>query len=195
MTLNGNKSDLTEPLSEEPKDENQNRPRNIPHIPGMWIINPANGHAYKWIECKDRIDAQVLAAKENSHLVTITSKEEQIWLEGVFGDGSYWIGLTDTITEGEWQWDTGEPVTYTNWVDYEDDYLQLVNLTPPLFRFFGIKDRRHNERRHNQEERKDYVIMSSGNWGMDIGKWWTADMTGARRVVGPSMAILEKEVN
>lgn len=195
LALNGNSIDLSEPLAEESKVENKNRPRNLPHIPGMWLINPDNGHEYKWIECKDRIDAQVLAAKENAHLVTITSKEEQVWLESVFGDGPYWIGLTYVFKEGEWQkgvwqWDTGELITYTNWSEEDVDRLQLSNSTPAFLQQFGKKNVRHE-----YEPGQDYAIMSSGRWGSDIGKWRTAHETGARRGVGrTSMAILEKEV-
>lgn len=81
----------------------------------FWIVNPANGHAYARITCSDWYDAQQKAIKEGAHLVSINNEEEQFWLETLFM-GSYWIGLNDVEKEGEWRWDSGEPVTYTNWV-------------------------------------------------------------------------------
>ena len=155
----------------------------------MWIINPANEHVYKWIECKNRNDAQVQAAEQGAHLVTITSEEEQIWLEAVFGTGPYWIGISDAAIEGKWVWETGEPVTYTNWKKYEDDQLHLISEPSDFLKPFGLKDK---DQRRN-EEMEDYAIMSDRNWEEEIGKWQTADSTGARRSRKPWMAILEKE--
>ncbi len=189
LTLNGNSTDLSEPTPEEIKQKEEYRPRNVPEVSGMWIINPANGHAYKRILCDDRFDAQDQAEKEEAHLVTITSAEEQIWIEAVFGSGPYWIGLTDVVKEGKWLWDTGEPVTYTNWGVYEDDPLGIRSDTPAFLKFFGFKD----DRQRHEEERQDFAIMSWRNWENEVGKWQPADTRGVRRGGRTWMAILEKD--
>lgn len=87
---------------------------------GVWIVNPANRHAYKKVDCETRDDAVARAADEKAHLVAINDAEEQAWLEAVFGQEFYWIGLSNVETEGQWQWDNGEPITYENWVP--DDF-------------------------------------------------------------------------
>jgi hypothetical protein len=81
----------------------------------VWVINPANGHAYKKIQCQDWHDARQKAVEEGAHLVSINNEDEQHWLQVIFRSHSTWIGLTDVEKEGTWQWDSGEPVTYTNW--------------------------------------------------------------------------------
>ena len=191
LTLNGNAPDLSVPPPEEPKKQRLYHPSYISEVPGVWVINPANGHAYKWIECDDREDAQIQAAAEEAHLVTITSEAEQIWLEAVFRLGPYWIGLTDVEKEGEWQWETGEPVTYTNWKEPDEDH-QFLREPPAFLKFLGVKGedqfREEDERDFLEEEHhKDLVIMSDPGWDEEIGKWQTAHLKTAR------MAILEKE--
>ena len=86
---------------------------------GAWVVNPANGHAYKSIHCESWDDANSQAVAEDAHLVAINDEAEQKWLLGIFGRRPYWIGLTDLAKEGEWGWTSGEPVTYTNWAPYE----------------------------------------------------------------------------
>ena len=81
----------------------------------VWVINPTNGHAYARIQCQDWHDAQHKAIKEGAHLVSINNEEEQFWIDVIFGRASFWIGLNDVEKESEWRWDSGEPVTYTNW--------------------------------------------------------------------------------
>ncbi len=108
----------------------------------VWVINPTNGHAYKKIQCQDWHDGQRQAIEEDAHLVSINDEEEQHWLQVIFRSHSSWIGLTDVEKEGEWQWDSGEPVTYTNWA------------TQPIF-----PD-------GQPETEKDYVVITfrDGEW-------------------------------
>ena len=82
---------------------------------GVWAVNPANGHAYIKIPCKSLDDARNTAAAQGAHLVAINDKAEQEWLLGLFGNRLYWIGLSDAEKNGEWTWQNGEPLTYTNW--------------------------------------------------------------------------------
>ena len=86
---------------------------------GVWVVNPANGHAYKSIRCESWNDANKQAAAEDAYLVAINDAAEQKWLSEIFGPRPYWIGLTDLVKEGEWSWTSGEPITYTNWAPYE----------------------------------------------------------------------------
>lgn len=82
-----------------------------------WAVNPTNGHAYKKIRCGSLKDAKNRAAAEGASLVAINDAAEQKWLLGLFGNHLYWIGLSDAEKEGEWVWQNGEPLTYTNWGD------------------------------------------------------------------------------
>ena len=119
LTLEG------KPLITEPPPDNIEAPEHPAQpqarVPAksVWVINPTNGHAYKKISCESWHDAQQKAVAEGAHLVSINDEAEQHWLQGVFRIHSAWIGLTDVEKEGEWQWDSGEPVTYTNWVTRE----------------------------------------------------------------------------
>lgn len=96
------------------------KPLSVPAFDAVWIVNPANGHAYKKIPCESRDAAVAQATAEKAYLVAINDAEEQAWLSAVFGHEFYWIGLSDAENEGQWQWDNGEPVTYENWLP--DDF-------------------------------------------------------------------------
>ena len=60
--------------------------------------------------------AQTQAVSFGGNLVTINNSAEQNWLRSTFGGHQdFWIGLTDKNHEGNFQWASGEAVTYTNW--------------------------------------------------------------------------------
>ncbi len=86
----------------------------VPNTIGVWIGAP-NGSQYKSVRCSDWRDALTKARTEDAELVSINDKAEQEWLVEQFGFLPYWIGLAYSIETGEWEWSSGEPLTYTNW--------------------------------------------------------------------------------
>lgn len=115
LTLNGDSSDI--PENPEPPE-----PRLLPGMiplptklsPQQWIVNPYNGHAYVSVICESLNAAKAQADSEGAYVVAINDEAEQKWLSSTFGYRLYWIGLHKT-EEGEWKWDSDEPITYTNW--------------------------------------------------------------------------------
>ena len=116
LTLNGDSS----AVPDDPK------PPKLPQMLGMivppekltpeqWVVNPANGHAYTKILCENLEAAKDQTAAERAYLVAINDADEQKWLSGTFGNELYWIGLHKPQNAEQWQWDSGEPLTYTNW--------------------------------------------------------------------------------
>ena len=91
------------------------RPVASANLQDVWVVRPENRHAYKRVPCADWEDAQAQAAAAGGYLVTINDEAEQKWLQAVFGGQPSWIGLNDIAQEGQWIWDNGEPLTYTNW--------------------------------------------------------------------------------
>lgn len=103
--------------------------------PPVWIVNPVNGHAYKITHSQSIKDAMEQAKTEEAYIVSINNETEEKWVNYVFGNRSYWIGLSDTEEEGIWKWHSGEPVEYTNFGHFQEesdnsetkDYVMLRN--------------------------------------------------------------------
>ena len=140
-------------------------------LPGVeiWVVNPANGHAYKRIHCKSWDDANIQSVAEDAHLVAVNDAAEQKWLLEVFGHRPYWIGLTDFASEGEWEWTSGESVAYTNWAPHEPT------------------DADRGE--------EDYVVMR-GKWsdvGTESAEWKSTRMAIIEKKVLPAKPSVEEK--
>jgi hypothetical protein len=87
-----------------------------------------NGHLYEVLIDTEATWDQAKAQAEalGGHLVTITSAEEQEFIEYLLvtssaQTGAYWIGLIETTTEGIYTWDNGESLSYVNWYPGQPD--------------------------------------------------------------------------
>jgi len=120
------------------------------------------GHHYKvFVEGEDWKTAKAKCEEMGGHLVTITSRAEHEFLtqllgktivpslvrdrllksqwENSFGDKGQvayaWMGFTDDAKEGQWEWITGEPVTFTSWRKTEPNGKRRQNIA--LFNAWG----------------------------------------------------------
>lgn len=95
------------------------------------FLNPLNGHWYKllrsamtWGEAQAIAAASRLSDRQG-YLVTITSAEEQRFLEQTFGDQDAWIGASDAQEEGTWRWMDGPEagsIFYVKGLDNQPGY-------------------------------------------------------------------------
>ncbi len=94
LTLNGNVPDLSVSPPEKPKRRRRNYPLNIAYVPGVWIINPANGHAYKWID--NGLTAKTERMPRHKLLL-----KRHIWLQSRVNQSRYGLKLSlDTVRIG-----------------------------------------------------------------------------------------------
>lgn len=116
------------------------------------LIRTETGSRYLLINDDDPIngiswdDAEAFAIEQGGHLVTINDAAEEAWIldnfpivDGpIMGESLHqylWTGLNDIASEGTFEWTSGEPVTYTNFLDGEpnnfEDSEDVVGLIRP----------------------------------------------------------------
>lgn len=113
-------------------------------IAGYAFVGIFNGHAYYKSTAKTTWpEARATARRAGGYLVTITSSAENDFVfnnaakdpsvpVGFFDRGT-WIGLNDAMQEGNFVWENGEAVSYTNWLAGEpnnfppgEDYAEML---------------------------------------------------------------------
>ncbi|XP_069777597.1 FRAS1-related extracellular matrix protein 1a [Narcine bancroftii] len=88
----------------------------VKRCPFGWTFH--NNHCYYLnTEHKATWTGAARACKEIHHgnLVSIISKQDMEWLWDFSGRQPFWIGLSDRIRPGKWDWAGGEQVSFTNW--------------------------------------------------------------------------------
>jgi parallel beta-helix repeat protein len=82
-----------------------------PPVDSTYLLTPTR---LTWQQAED------YAQEVGGHLVTINDAAEDSFLQSTFGtDQSFWTGLNDIATEGNFVWSSGESVTYTNFAPGE----------------------------------------------------------------------------
>ena len=77
-----------------------------------------NGHHYYFSDAAVEWPvADAAATALGGYLATIADAGENVFVATVAGGGGIfaWIGFTDQVSEGTFEWVTGEPVTFTGW--------------------------------------------------------------------------------
>jgi hypothetical protein len=104
-------------------------------IPGFIYMGAFNGHHYycstaaaTWPTAKASCEAN------GGYLTVINGAAENAYLANLLTLQSAWIGLSDTETEGNFQWVNGDALDYTNWYPGQpnnyngsQDYVELLN--------------------------------------------------------------------
>jgi hypothetical protein len=85
-----------------------------------WAVDPTTHHVYLHVggNIGDEDYAGAVAAcqaRAGSHLVSITTLEEQTVVDAISNATSFWIGLNDVTTEGAYVWESPEPFSYAAW--------------------------------------------------------------------------------
>ena len=116
-------------------DENDN-PLDLSYVSGcvnvsyLPIVRPEssnentyNGNVYMvFDENMTWIEASKICEAAGGHLATVTSAKENEFVQTLCLKGNsnqYYLGSTDTYTEGIWSWVNGESFVYNNWSDGE----------------------------------------------------------------------------
>lgn len=116
-------ADITdEPSVDVPETSDEAVPDPITSIDGT--VMHLNGHSYMLFgDCYSWEEAEENCESMGGHLAVIGSQEEN---DAVYafvryqGADNAFIGLSDSISEGDWVWVTGEDIEdYTNWNEVE----------------------------------------------------------------------------
>ncbi|XP_075451979.1 FRAS1-related extracellular matrix protein 1 isoform X2 [Ascaphus truei] len=79
---------------------------------------PHDGSCYKLIAEQKATWINAARACREQHIATLVdifSEEQMDWLWNFSGRKSFWIGLNDRVSTGQWEWSKGEMITFTNW--------------------------------------------------------------------------------
>lgn len=79
-------------------------------------VSSFNDHFYQFFSIQQTW-LQAISSCEGfgGYLVTITSSAENAFVNSLADFNTIWISLTDDRIEGEWEWITGENVSFTRW--------------------------------------------------------------------------------
>lgn len=137
------------------------------------VYNPENDHWYQSIETRMSWHAaKNYCADSGGYLVTIQSEAENTFVYELLP--STWLGATDEIEEGVWEWVTGESMTYTNWKENEPNNGEWEGHNGPYEHYLNFEP--------ESDGQWNDVVDEESNFVCEFTKGTPADL--AREVVG-----------
>lgn len=130
-----------------------------------------NGHKYQRFEMnKTWKGAKRYCESLGGHLATITSLDEQTYIEnlGLKPGFNYWIGATDEDEEDQWKWVTGEPWEYTLWdIGQPDNYQSINGIEENYLQIISDYDYKWNDSANEQDETAEIGFICE--WDSEYG--------------------------
>lgn len=130
-----------------------------------------NDHRYELIETPmSWSQAQAYAQERGGYLVTVTSAEEQAFLEGFLSRGArdfYWLG--GSASGGTLQWSTGEPALYTNWASNASGSSGCLQISRSSMKWLTASD---------ASSSNTGFLVEYGVWS-DSSSWAQGELQGA----------------
>jgi hypothetical protein len=91
-------------------------PIKLPSVVQWKVSDGGNGHYYLLTNSElTWPEAENYAQSLGGHLASITSSAENDFVRTNFASSEFWIGANDAAVEGDFQWSSGEPFSYSNW--------------------------------------------------------------------------------
>ena len=105
------------------------------NIPGFIYMGSYNGSQYYCsVSPATWPDAKAVCQSNGGFLADVNSAGENSFLANLLTIQSAWIGLSDINSEGNFEWCSGQPVSYTNWYpgqpnnfNGDQDYVELLS--------------------------------------------------------------------
>jgi len=89
--------------------------------PMDWINSPYSGNKYAVLGARMTWENALAVGQQlGLELADVANAAENEWLRSTFAaqlgtDAGLWIGLSDRVSEGTWEWVSDKPVDYPNW--------------------------------------------------------------------------------
>lgn len=132
-------------------------------------FNPTNGHYYEFVSGSQTWEAARAAAKSRTfngltgYLATITSAEENAFVNSKTGGSAAWIGGADIDVEGSWQWMDGPEAGRVFWTSACGT--ALVGDCPATGMFNSFNTSEPNDYQPNGgEDALQLLVGGSGLW-------------------------------
>ncbi len=129
-------------------------------------VSEFNGHYY--YVCDDGMtwdEAYEICKEMGGYLATVTSAEEEAFIESLIESGTqyfYWLGGTDEAEEGIWTWITGETWDYDNWLSKQPDNYSETDGVSENYLCINKEKKRWNDLQNAGDSYKDSVIENAG---------------------------------
>lgn len=160
-----------------------------------------DGHSYEVYNIGETWEnAEQYCEKLGGHLLTITSSEEQKFIQTLIKDEAkdyYWLGYLKNDASGKYEWITNESSNYTNWQSGQPNNYQGKEKYGCIFKSNGRWfDNWNNDVESSwlYKTKSGFICEWDGSENQDLTNPGTVDLTGAVKASSTSIKLTWKQV-